>query len=154
MNIIVGIVIIVILTNMISTYKKKFFNHCDHKLNPVVLAFIIEGILTILFGSYCLYNYKASKEEINYIYSHDKSYILLIPIFLTFVSTIVYYHVLSNTKLSSMSLVRSCLSILIGLMTTQFIIGEQITKSSKIGVGFLFIAIYFIYNGTKNDFIN
>ena len=147
------IIALVLLSTLISNFKKKFFNECDHKLDPIVLGLLIEGSLTLLFGIICLFRYEESKKEIQYIAAHPKIYNLLIAIICTAAMTYIYYRVLTRVKLSSMSVFRSCLSIILGLLISFIMLKEKPTTNTLIGTVLIIAATYFIHKGTGKDFI-
>lgn len=149
-QILILILVLVILTSLVSTYKKKFFNECDHKLDPIVVAFVIDLIMALILGLLCMFR-ENTKSELIYIFNHKNNNYLIYAILLTVITTITYYYILSRVKLSKMSLVRSCLSIIVGVITSQYLLGEEINNSTKMGVFLLLVSLYLINNQNAVD---
>jgi drug/metabolite transporter (DMT)-like permease len=142
---IVLVIFLVLANNLITVGKRKFLKECGRSFSPMVYAFIVEFILLIFLTIYvCTYNTEQHLEDIQFVLGNNKFYLVVLVGFICFVSAWLHYTIISNYNISELSLLRNCLSIILMLIISHFVLHESVDQPMIIGVFYLFLSMYFI----------
>ena len=126
------LILFVILSNFSTATKKKLLRTFNQKLDPFAVSLSLELSLVVCLFC-CLCFRKSTQSSFKTIMMNKKAKTLLTQYaIICCLSIWIYFKLLSNIKMSNLIVKRSILSLLVGLIVSKVVVGEDISSKTTV----------------------